>query len=149
MSTQCMIEAATPFTFSTEKKSNAARLISPKKTSLHKSRMNESQAAKASSLSQGSSTNLEVEDPKTTESNADDSNPHESDLQSDQKHLNQSTTQFTTLPFSVGGSTPLTMQDGQGVDNFHLSQAIADAGSWLKQSFDIFKETGRPSQTSD
>jgi hypothetical protein len=37
-------------------------------------------------------------------------------------------------------------QDGQGahqaVDSFNLSQAIADAGSWLQQSFDFMKDAG-------
>jgi hypothetical protein len=32
------------------------------------------------------------------------------------------------------------------VESFDLSQAIADAGSWLQQSFDFMKDIGRPSQ---
>ncbi|KAJ5894769.1 hypothetical protein N7495_006460 [Penicillium taxi] len=146
MSTQCMIDAATPFTFSTEKKPNAARLISPKKTSPLKSRTNKSETAKARPPSRESPTNPENEDHDTFQSNMEDSKKHESGLQSDQTQLNQSTTQFTALQ-SLSGSIPPIVHDGQGADSFHLSQAIADAGSWLQQSFDIFKETGRPSQT--
>jgi hypothetical protein len=34
---------------------------------------------------------------------------------------------------------------GEGC-GFNLSQAIADAGSWLQQSFDFMKDSARPSQ---
>ena len=54
------------------------------------------------------------------------------------------------MPLTLSESMPTTDQDGQGVrqgmESFNLSQAIADAGSWLQQSFDFMKDSGRPSQ---
>lgn len=59
---------------------------------------------------------------------------------------------FTALPFTLTGSTTTTrQQDGQGIllgiDDFDLSQAIADAGSFL-QSWDIERDINQTTQKS-
>lgn len=140
MSTQCMIDAVTPYTFSTEKKSKGFREISPDKP-----REERSEAPP----------DLLVLSPRMPSPSQDHeyhtahSSPHGPD-HPDPALTHRSTTQGTALPFALSGSTPTTAQDGQGappgVESFDLSQAIADAGSWLQQSFDFMKDIGRPSQ---
>ena len=140
ISTQHIIESVTPYSFSSEKKARPIPDFSPDQ---HR--------------------RLEPERPSTTHlaSNRSriDSSPskvHErtalptSDHPAHPSLTRQSTTQGTLLPFALSGSTPATAQDAQaasqGAESFDLSQAIADAGSWLQQSFDFMKDIGRPSQ---
>lgn len=52
---------------------------------------------------------------------------------------------FSQLPLTLSGTTPATdQQDGQGyffnMDAIDVSQVIKDAGSWLRQSFNIKEE---------
>ncbi|PIG82241.1 hypothetical protein AARAC_000236 [Aspergillus arachidicola] len=58
---------------------------------------------------------------------------------------------------TLTGTTPPTAQEGQqgfpGADSFNLAEAIADAGSWLQQSFDLNRdlrlcETSKSAPTS-
>jgi hypothetical protein len=147
MSTQCMIDAATPFTFSTEKKAQGYRPISPQETSVR-----EPEFPKNKSGSREESPPSAEIAYGTAQSSVGNSSPHETEVerQPEQPPAHQSTTQGTALPFDLSGETPATAQDGQGGlqggDSFPLSQAIADLGSWLGQSFDFLKEIHPPSQ---
>ena len=145
MSTQCMIDAATPFTFSTEKKPRTFRSISPPKTNSVKPRAIHT----AKAISFAGSPPQDQEEPvlqpySRSPSPHAPNNPANSNLR---RSMNQAP---PSLPFALSGSTQQgTAQDGQGAqyaDSFNLSQAIADAGSWLQQSFEIVTGTPRPSQ---
>ena len=138
MSTQCLIDAATPFAFSTEKKAQAYRPMSPQETS-----------PREPEIAQTETTPLQTRDGslpspenayETARSSPGHSSRHESERQTEQAPAHPSTTQGTALPFDLSGDTPATAQDGQGGDSFPLSQAIADLGSWLRQSSDFLKE---------
>ncbi|KAJ5537224.1 hypothetical protein N7513_010410 [Penicillium frequentans] len=138
MSTQCMIDAATPFTFSTEKRPRAFRSISPRKTSPLKSRPIHT----AEAPSPITSSPISVFDPESYTAQPQAGSSHPPSPHSpppDHTFVHPSTTEGTSLPFVLSGSTPTNAQDGQGglrtADSFNLSQAIADAGSWLQQSF--------------
>jgi hypothetical protein len=148
MNTQFMLDAATPFAFSTEKKQRATRpemsrspSPEPKKRKTH--------VTSPSISPQSESTNMD------SEYHSAESSPvrNEQNMQpkaQDPDHLPYQSTTDASLPLSMSESQPTMGQDGQGahqaVESFNLSQAIADAGSWLQQSFDFIKDTGRPSQ---
>lgn len=155
MSTQCMIDSATPYTFSTEKKAQAYRPNSPQNQSLQEVEMprNEPRSREVSPCPENVF--------EAAQSIAGKSGPTEAEWQPKQAPANPSTTQGTALPFDLSGDTPATAQDGQGGleggDSFPLSQAIADLGGWLGQSFEFLKEIppaseqgkrGRSSQNS-
>ncbi|KAB8238056.1 uncharacterized protein BDW43DRAFT_152432 [Aspergillus alliaceus] len=127
-STQCMIDAATPFTFSTEKKAKR-RTISPGKHLANKKK------AKTASFKLPSSPSLT---PGETQRDQVDEDVHSSPVP---RHSSGHEIQHSALPMTLTGTTPPTAQEGQqgfpGVDSFNLTQAIADAGSWLQQSFDL------------
>lgn len=150
MSTQGMIDAATPYTFSTEKKLTAYRPISPYDTSTEKS--NAAHTSRSLAHSPSMSSPSPDNEYQTAQSSAGNSVPRELGQQPQQAPTHRSTTQGTTLPFTLNGSTPTMAQDGQGglqgADSFNLSQAIADAGSWLQQSFEFLKEIRHPSQSA-
>lgn len=139
MSTQCMLDAATPYTFSTEKKPNAYRTISPHHTDIEKPRSIPIQQGLPAPF-EATSPSPEIEY-QTAQSSAGGSSPRGVDQPPDQPPTHRSTTQGTALPFTLSESTPTTAQDGQGglqgAESFNLSQAIAEAGSWLQQSFDF------------
>ncbi|KAJ5256906.1 hypothetical protein N7478_013010 [Penicillium angulare] len=144
-STQCMLDAATPYTFSTGKKPRAFRSVSPQKPgSIRPRAIHTAQCPESSSPLPDNDHALEAryESPSPDRTLADQPPDH---------HMitHRHTTQAPPLPFALSGSTPMTTQDGQGGlqtgDSFNLSQAIADAGSWLQQSFDFMKSTRRPS----
>ncbi|KAJ5083458.1 hypothetical protein N7456_012885 [Penicillium angulare] len=140
-STQCMLDAATPYTFSTGKKPRAFHSISPQKTgSIRPRAIHTAQCPGSSSplSDNGHVLQARYESPSPDRGLADQPPDH---------HVltHPPTTQASPLPFALSGSTPATAQDGQGGDSFNLSQAIADAGSWLQQSFDFMKSTRRPS----
>ncbi|KAJ5953278.1 hypothetical protein N7454_000174 [Penicillium verhagenii] len=138
MSTQCMIDAVTPFTFSTEKRPRAFRSVSPRKSSPTKPRaLHSAEAASATASSPVSLFDLDTlaAHPQHSSPNS----PPIHDPAPDHTFSHPLNTQGTSLPFHLSGSTPTTAQDGQGGlhagDSFNLSEAIADAGSWLQQSF--------------
>ncbi|KAJ5718389.1 hypothetical protein N7488_004035 [Penicillium malachiteum] len=136
MSTQCMLDAATPFTFSTGKKPGAFRSISPQKTNPIKTR--------ALHIAE----NVSPSPDPTLRSQNESPHPNHSPNNHVDTH-NRSTTETTSLPLALSGSTPTASQDGQAglwADSFNFNQAIADAGTWLQQSFDFMKDVGRPSQ---
>jgi hypothetical protein len=147
MSTQCMIDATTPYTFSTEKKTNAFRELSPDRPNKQK--------GEGPGFADIFAPSPRIPSPSQDhEYQTAHSTPHDPDHgpehNPDPTFTHRSTTQGTALPFALSGSAPTTAQDGQGappgVESFDLSQAIADAGSWLQQSFDFMKDVGRPSQ---
>ncbi|OOQ88510.1 hypothetical protein PEBR_12443 [Penicillium brasilianum] len=147
MSTQCIIDATTPYTFSTEKKINAFRELSPDQPN--------KQEGEKPGFADLFAPSPRIPSPSQDhEYHTAHSTPHDPDhgpeYNPDPTFTHRSTTQGTALPFALSGSTPTTAQDGQGappgVESFDLSQAIADAGSWLQQSFDFMKDVGRPSQ---
>ncbi|KAJ5127892.1 hypothetical protein N7448_008671 [Penicillium atrosanguineum] len=145
MSTQCMIDAATPFTFSTEKKAQAYRPTSPQESNPQELGIPQSECR-----SQKGSPPFAENVCVTALSRAGNSSPHDVVHPSEQAPVNPSTTQGTALPFDLSGDTPATAQDGQGGlqggDGFPLSQAIDDLGSWLGQSVDFLKEIQPASQ---
>jgi hypothetical protein len=141
MSTQYMIDAATPFTFSTERKKTDHRLLSSgKDRSASKKRKTTSFAISPSESSPERSDHDEEHTASVFEPL-----PHDAlDSPSGSHH--------SALPMTLTGTTPPTAQEGQGADSFNLSQAIAEAGSWLQQSFEINKDiahckTAKPPQT--
>ncbi|KAJ5811411.1 hypothetical protein N7474_007712 [Penicillium riverlandense] len=136
LSTQCMIDAATPYAFSTVKKLRTYRAGSP------------TNPASAPAPAAPPSNDLESVY-QTAHSSTGGGSPRLTGQQSNRPLALRSGTQATSLPFTLSESTPATAQDGQGVhpESFNLSQAIAEAGSWLQQSFDFMRESSRqPSQ---
>lgn len=144
MSTQGMIDAVTPFTFSTEKKEDRRRIFTPASAP-------GSKKAKA-----GSTVNTSPTSPQRNDFLFD--SRIERVPNSVQSH--RIDTQHSALPMTLTGTTPPTAQDAQeefpAAESFNLSQAIAEAGSWLQQSFEINREisqcrTGksRPSPSSE
>ncbi|KAL3479302.1 hypothetical protein BJX99DRAFT_76308 [Aspergillus californicus] len=129
MSTQYMMDAATPFTFSTEKKAGFRLISSEKEMSRTKKRKTTSFAL--ASPSEASSDCLEPNE-----------NHHEITMQQQPGDIRRSPrgSPQSGLPMTLTGTTPPTVQEGQGVDSFNLSQAIAEAGSWLQQSFEINRD---------
>ncbi|KAL2819766.1 hypothetical protein BJX63DRAFT_381649 [Aspergillus granulosus] len=131
MSTQYMIDAATPFTFSTERKKTDYRLLS---LSSGKDRSN-SKKRKTTSFAVS-----------PCESSPEHSDHHEEltasviEPQPSVARDSPSGSQHSALPMTLTGTTPPTAQEGQGAESFNLSQAIAEAGSWLQQSFEINRD---------
>ncbi|OQD90485.1 hypothetical protein PENANT_c001G08808 [Penicillium antarcticum] len=148
MSTQFMLDAATPYTFSTERKPYASRL-DPRGTPSTKKKKT-AHIADHSSLPGNGSPELD-NDFHTAQSNRAGGSLAPASQESDRPPTFRSNAPNESFPMIRSGSTPPTIQDGQGAqqgaETFNLSQAIADAGSWLQQSFDFMKDTGRPSQS--
>ncbi|GAB1214807.1 hypothetical protein ATERTT37_003977 [Aspergillus terreus] len=124
LSTQYMINAATPFAFSTEKKSTDKNDYCL--TSLKKPTGRGKQKATSFNLSTPSLGGNAPEPLKSGIERVPDSMPRRS-------------------PEVQGYATESQpTQDGQGgypgADSFNLTQAIAEAGSWLQQSFDFTKD---------
>ncbi|KAK5791704.1 hypothetical protein VI817_007013 [Penicillium citrinum] len=144
MSTQAMLDAATPFTFSTDGKSKPFRLLSPE--AFGDSPVTTGMAGPFSAVGSSSPIN----DCHTGPPNGDDNQYPGAEHPPDPLPTHPSTTQTFALPVAMSGSPPTTAQDGQGglqrAESFNLSQAIADAGSWLHQSFDFMNEIKHPSQ---
>ncbi|KAE8133531.1 hypothetical protein BDV38DRAFT_257896 [Aspergillus pseudotamarii] len=130
-STQCMIDAVTPFTFSTEKKPNR-RTISPVKHLTGRKKL-KTASFKLSSPPSSPSSEAHCEQ--------DNNYIHSSPVP---RQSPGHETQHSVLPMTLTGTTPPTAQGGQqdipGADSFNLAQAIADAGSWLQQSFDLNRD---------
>lgn len=139
-STQYMVDATTPFTFSTEKKrhvhiGSSSRIPSSKKKQKTASFMDFSSPGSPLpwSPTQENRPNSMQPDSKGSPRISRHGSPH-----SHKDPVQPS--QTTALPLTLSGSPPPTGQDGQGDicgESFNLSQAIADAGSWLQESFDI------------
>ncbi|KAL4863989.1 hypothetical protein BDV12DRAFT_176826 [Aspergillus spectabilis] len=129
ISTQYMIDAATPFTFSTEKETEAPVLSSAKDGLKTKKR-------KTTSSALSSPSEIPSDHSTTGEHSTERITVH------DLAHIRNSPSGSpqSAFPMTMTGTTPPTAQEGQGEESFNLSQAIADAGSWLQQSFDINKE---------
>ncbi|RHZ58245.1 tethering complex subunit PEP5 [Aspergillus thermomutatus] len=145
MSTQCIIDAVTPFTFSTEKKKSNYRVLSSAKSRSGGRKSQDVNLATRIAPSTHSSPSPSVRDyselgNSDAERNLDDDSRPEISILRDFQPQSQN----SVLPMTLTGTTPPTAQDGQGViagaDSFSLSQAIADAGSWLQQSFEINRD---------
>ncbi|BDD62235.1 hypothetical protein MPDQ_002860 [Monascus purpureus] len=156
MSTQCMIDAVTPFTFSTEKKQyRHVGTLSEAVTSSHKRRKGPDSAASSQRLHENSSS--PPENRMGAESVTSWANSITRSIPDQYPDANDDGdyTELMGLPLTLTGTTPPTAQDAQnGGDSFNLSQAIADAGSWLRQSWDFTRDlrksgtTGPPSSTA-
>ncbi|OQE86044.1 hypothetical protein PENNAL_c0022G10852 [Penicillium nalgiovense] len=150
MNTQFMLDAATPYAFSTEKRHRASRPDSSSPTTRNSKRKKTANIGSPSPSTRSESTSVDNEN-QTAESQSDENegSPQSAAQQLDQQPAYQSATEVASLPLTLSGSVPTTGQDGQGahqgMESFNLSQAIADAGSWLQQSFD-FMDSARPSQ---
>ncbi|KAL3455874.1 hypothetical protein BJX64DRAFT_271552 [Aspergillus heterothallicus] len=130
ISTQYMIDAATPFTFSTERKKTDYRLLSSEKDRSNSKKRKTTSFAVSPSVS----SSPEV-------SYYDDEHPSTAiELHPPDARDSHSGSQHSPLPMTLTGTTPPTAQEGPGVESFNLSQAIAEAGSWLQQSFEINKD---------
>ncbi|KAG0153645.1 hypothetical protein PDIDSM_2299 [Penicillium digitatum] len=152
MNTQFMLDAATPYMFSTEKRQRPSRPDSGSPTARNfKRKRPSSDLGSPSSSNRSQSTSLE-NGYHTAESQSgdDEENSQPSAQRTDRQPNYQYATEAASLPLTLSESVPTTVQDGQGVhqgmESFNLSQAIADAGSWLQQSFYFTKDSGRPSQ---
>ncbi|KAI9930503.1 hypothetical protein ASPWEDRAFT_39392 [Aspergillus wentii DTO 134E9] len=144
MSTQCIIESVTPFTFSTEKKPKARIDSSSRTKSSSKKRKKTSFQMSSSPTPRDQHSSIEDENGSESSSSSPETDLHTHPELNAHSGINQSDTQTTGLPLTLEGSTLTAAQDGQGgmvgAESFNLSQAIADAGSWLQQSFDVNKE---------
>lgn len=149
MNTQFLLDAATPYAFSTEKKQRASRpgSSSPMTRSSKRKRTANMEIPSPSDRSQSITGDNDYHTAES-QSSGDEGSPRPMAQRSDHPSIHQCATD-ASLPFTLSGSTPTTGQDGQGahqgMESFNLSQAIADAGSWLQQSFDLVKDIG-PSQ---
>ncbi|KAJ5249951.1 hypothetical protein N7489_000361 [Penicillium chrysogenum] len=151
MNTQFMLDAATPYAFSTEKRQRASRPDSGSPTTRNSKRKKTVNTGSPSPSTRSQSTSVDNENHTAeSQSGEDEGSPQSAAQQLDQQPTYQSATEVASLPLTLSGSVPTTGQDGQGVhqgmESFNLSQAIADAGSWLQQSFDFMKDSARPSQ---
>lgn len=146
-STQYMMDAVTPFTFSTEKKKRHVHIGSSSgvKSSNKKQKITSSvnlspQSCYPWSLSPEGQHPFEDRNHQS----AKKSSPifsQRSGSPNAQDHSQEEGSQTPALPLTLTGSTPPTGPDGQlGAEKFNLSQAIADAGSWLQDSFDINRD---------
>lgn len=138
-STQYMVDATTPFTFSTEKKRHVHIGSSPR---IPSSKKKQKTASFMNSSSPGSPLPWSPTQNRPNSMQPDSKgSPRISRHGSPHSHKDPvQPSQTTALPMTLSGSPPPTGQDGQGDiggESFNLSQAIADAGSWLQESFDI------------
>ncbi|KAL3433498.1 hypothetical protein BDV09DRAFT_171825 [Aspergillus tetrazonus] len=129
ISTQYIIDAATPFTFSTEKKAGFRTLSSGMDKSKTKKRRTTSFAV--SSPSEAPSDHLTSDEDGAKNAMQD---------QAVETGASPSGSQRCAFPMTLTGTTPPTAQEARTAESFDLSQAIAEAGSWLQQSFDINKD---------
>ncbi|KAJ5783096.1 hypothetical protein N7457_004870 [Penicillium paradoxum] len=149
MNTQFMLDAATPYAFSTEKRQRASRPGSSSPTRSSKRKRTANSGSPSSSVKTQSTSGDEDYHTIGSQSSGGEASPQPVVQQPDHHPTHRSITD-ASLPFTLSGSTLTTGQDGQGVhqgmETFNLSQAIADAGSWLQQSFDFMKDTGLTNQ---
>lgn len=148
MNTQFMLDAATPYAFSTEKRQRASRPDSGSPTARNSKRKRTANFGSPSRSTGSRSTSLDNEyHTAESQSGEDEESSQPVTQQLDHQPTYQSATEVASLPLTLNESMPTTGQDGQGVqqgmESFNLSQAIADAGSWLQQSFDFMKDSGR------
>ncbi|CAG8903474.1 unnamed protein product [Penicillium egyptiacum] len=155
MNTQFMLDAATPYAFSSEKRQHASRPDSGSPTTRNSKRKKMVNIGSPAPSARSQSTSVNDENHTAeSQSGEDEGSPQiprsAAEQQFDHQPTYQSATEIASLPLTLSESMPTTGQDGQGVhqgmESFNLSQAIADAGSWLQQSFDFMKDTARPSQ---
>ncbi|KAL5343535.1 hypothetical protein BJX70DRAFT_352740 [Aspergillus crustosus] len=129
ISTQYMIDTTTPFTFSTEKKAEAPVLPYLKDNPKTKKR-------KTTSFVLSSPSDIPSDHSTTGEDHTEGFVQQDLALAGD----SPSGSPQSAFPMVLTSTTPPTAQEGQAPDSFNLSQAIAEAGSWLQQSFDINKD---------
>lgn len=153
MSTQNMVDAATPFTFSTEKRANRdmgvlSNAVEP--NSKRKRKNPNSQTSSAPSPLEGRPQSLarrERLEPTGSNSEAPKPDVPANSLVVPEQSVHdgnaEDDSQMTALPLTLAGSTPSTAQVSQdSLGSSNLREAVADAGSWLRQSFDFTRELG-------
>jgi len=146
-STQWIVDAVTPFTFSTEKKRHRHAHIEslPRAKSNNKKQKTFSFSDRSPSPYSDWSPSPE-RDQLDHRNQSDGESPHNLQLETNPSGNKHEPSQSTALPLTLSGTTPPTAQEGQGGlagESFSLSQAIADAGSWLQESFDWNRELRR------
>ncbi|OJJ88338.1 uncharacterized protein ASPGLDRAFT_31498 [Aspergillus glaucus CBS 516.65] len=146
-STQCIVDAVTPFTFSTEQKRHRHAHIEslPRVMSSNKKQKTSSFPDRSPSSYSDWSPSPERDQSDYRIQSAGES-PRDSQPGINPNDNNHEPSQSTALPLTLSGTTPPTGQDGQGGlagESFNLSQAIADAGSWLQESFDWNRDLRR------
>ena len=130
ISTQHIIDAVTPFTFSAEKTIQFLTASSRKESS----KKRESDSHRLSSPTSPSPRDNHREPPA---SGGEGSSVHNQSP----GHPSVPLEMQSALAMTLSGTTPPTAQDGQAAaDSFNLSQAIAEAGSWLQNSFDLNRD---------
>ncbi|KAK2791987.1 hypothetical protein FQN51_001960 [Onygenales sp. PD_10] len=140
-STQTMINSITPFDFSTVKRVKPGRILDCDATKEKKPQSSEKQRKLNGAV--------ETSTPKSTPPVSSPRNKgyvppplrHYPSNTSTNIPPPEDSSSNTVLPFNFTASTNATrQQDGQGgddIDNFDISQAIADAGTFLQQSWDF------------
>lgn len=146
-STQCIVDAVTPFTFSTEKKRHRHAHIEslPRVTSSNKKQRTSSFSDRSPSRYPDWSLSPE-RDQLDHRNQSGRESPRDLQPRTNRNGNNHEPSQSTALPLTLSGTTPPTAQEGQGGlagESFNLSQAIADAGSWLQESFDWNRDLRR------
>ncbi|KAK2810957.1 hypothetical protein FQN50_002548 [Emmonsiellopsis sp. PD_5] len=144
-STQAMINSITPFDFSTVKRVKPGRILDDDAAKGKKPQSSES-SEKQRQLNGA----VEASTPKSTPPFSSPRNKgyaipplrHYPSNTSTNIPPPEDSSSNTVLPFNFTASTNATrQQDGQGggddIDNFDISQAIADAGTFLQQSWDF------------
>jgi hypothetical protein len=149
MDTQAMIDAITPFSLRTSKKletwmGSEADHVKIASTSKMKKKTSFAVSPGCPSPDRNAATNAHGLD--HVENLSQTSLPRANTQRS--AHRSSS-----IVPFMLSGSTPATVQqDGQGLmpglDTFDVNQVIQDAGSWLKQSWDVGEELKHCSKKS-
>ncbi|PLB41417.1 uncharacterized protein BDW47DRAFT_100111 [Aspergillus candidus] len=130
MSTQHIIDAVTPFTFSAEKKIQFLTASSYKESP--RSHQRDSQRPSSPTSPTPCEHNREPSTSRGERSSVHNESPQQPSIPIEMQ---------SALAMTLSGTTPPTAQDGQGAaDSFNLSQAIAEAGSWLQHSFDLNRD---------
>ncbi|PLN83946.1 hypothetical protein BDW42DRAFT_163902 [Aspergillus taichungensis] len=130
ISTQHIIDAVTPFTFSAEKKIQFLTASSHKDSA--KKCHGDSHHLSSPTSPSPSDNNREPPASRGEGSSVHNQSPEYPSVPLEMQ---------SALAMTLSGTTPPTAQDGQGAaDSFNLSQAIAEAGSWLQHSFDLNRD---------
>lgn len=161
LNTQAMIDAVTPFTFSTYKKSEpwmepesglTKTLSSLKRRKKACFALSSSPPRSVSSSSDGSRQQQDTPAHVIPGENVETSQIAVTEF--DQVETENSAQGSShALQLTLSGSMPTTeQQDGQGLlgamDSFNINQVIQEAGSWLQQSWEVERELRRCSGNS-
>jgi hypothetical protein len=155
LNTQAMIDAVTPFTFSSSRKSEAWMEVGcGLNTGSNSKPRKKACFALLSSPSGSVSHNFDSGTPQQDLTDHGMSGRGEDSSQVAIPSFDRVESQLSVqgsshaVPLMLSGSTPTTeQQDGQGfidaMDSFNVNQVIQDAGSWLQQSWDVQSDLRR------